>query len=184
MKLDCKPIEERMKKTVAVYEESLKTVRAGRANAAVISKVTMDYYGTETPITQMAEVKAADARTLVISPWDKTTLKAMEKAILASDVGITPQNDGAVIRLVFPQLTEERRRELTKQISKMGEEAKVALRNIRREANDLIKEMKKKSEMTEDEQKASEKLTQDLIDKYSKLLDNVTAAKNKELMEI
>lgn len=184
MKLDNKPFEEKMKKTIAVYEDSLKTIRAGRANAAVVSKVTMDYYGTETLISQMAEIKAADARTLIIAPWDKTTLKGMERAILASDVGITPQNDGSVIRLAFPQLTEDRRKELTKQIAKMGEEAKVALRNIRRDANDLIKDMKKKSEMTEDEQKLSEKAMQDLTDKYIKEVDNVTAAKNKEIMEI
>jgi len=184
MKLDNKPFEEKMKKSIAIYEDSLKTIRAGRANAAVVSKVTMDYYGTETLISQMAEIKAADARTLIIAPWDKSTLKGMERAILASDVGITPQNDGSVIRLTFPQLTEDRRKELTKQIAKMGEEAKVALRNIRRDANDLIKDMKKKSEMTEDEQKISEKSIQDLTDKFIKEIDNVTAAKNKEIMEI
>ena len=184
MKLNITPYEEKMMKTISVYAESLKVIRAGKANPAVLSKVTMDYYGCETPINQMAEIKASDGRTLVISPWDKTTLKGMERAILASDVGITPMNDGSVIRLVFPQLTEERRRELSKQISKMGEEAKVALRNIRRDANDKSKEMKKNSEQTEDEQKQVEKEIQELTDKYIKEVDAVTAEKSKEIMEI
>ena len=184
MKLDTKPYEERMKKTISVFAESLKTIRAGRANAAVVSKVTMDYYGSETLISLMAEIKAVDARTLVISPWDKTTLKGMERAILASDVGITPQNDGTVIRLAFPPLTEDRRRELTKQTAKMAEETKVALRNIRRDANDDCKKKKKNSEMTEDEQKQSEKLIQDITDRYIKEADTVVADKNREIMEI
>ena len=184
MKLDTKPYEERMKKTISVFAESLKTIRAGRANAAVLSKVTMDYYGSETLISTMAEIKATDARTLVISPWDKTTLKAMERAILASDVGITPQNDGTVIRMAFPPLTEDRRRELTKQTAKMAEETKVALRNIRRDANDDCKNKKKNSEMTEDEQKQSEKLIQDITDRYIKEADTVVADKNREIMEI
>ncbi len=184
MKLDTKPYEERMKKSISVFSESLKTIRAGRANASVLSKVSMDYYGTDTLISTMAEIKATDARTLVISPWDKTTLKGMERAILASDVGITPQNDGTVIRLAFPPLTEDRRRELTKQTAKMCEEVKVALRNIRRDANDTCKEMKKNSTMTEDEQKQSEKIIQDLTDKYIKEADAVVAEKNREIMEI
>lgn len=184
MKLDTHPFEEKMKKTISTFAENLKSIRAGKANVAVISKVTFDYYGAPTLITSMAEVKAADARTLVISPWDKTTLKAIEKAILASDVGITPQNDGSVIRLCFPPLNEERRKELTKQVAKHCEEAKVALRNIRRDANDLSKQMKKDSQMTEDEQKASDKTVQDLTDKYIKQAEVVADEKNKEIMEI
>lgn len=184
MKLDVKQYEERMKKTIAVYEEELSTIRVGRANAKVLDKVEALYYGTPTPINQMAEIKVPDPRTLVITPWDATSLKAIEKAIQASDVGITPTNDGKCIRLVFPPLTEERRKELTKDTSKMGENAKVALRNIRRDANDKCKEMKKNSEMTEDEQKQSEKEIQDLTDKYIKLTDDVTSKKQKEIMEI
>ncbi len=184
MKLDLKPYEEKMKKSIESYKQTLSSMRAGRATPDVLSKITVDYYGSPTAINQMAEVKVSDARTLVISPWDASTVKDMEKAILASDLGITPQNDGKVIRLTFPQLTEERRREMSKQISKMGEEAKVAVRNIRRDANDAIKNAKKNSEMTEDEAKASDKSVQDLTDKYVKEVDNVTAAKTKEIMEI
>ncbi len=184
MKLDVKQYEERMKKSISVYEEELATIRVGRANAKVLDKIEAPYYGTPTPINQMAEIKATDPRTLVITPWDATSLKAIEKAIQASDVGITPSNDGKSIRLVFPPLTEERRKELTKQTSKMGEAAKVALRNIRRDANDKCKDMKKKSEMTEDEQKQSEKEVQDLTDKYIKLVDTITEKKQKEIMEI
>ena len=150
----------------------------------MLSKVTVDYYGVATPINQVAEVKASDARTLMIQPWDASTLKNIEKAILASDVGITPQNDGKIIRLTFPQLTEERRREIIKQIAKHGEEAKVAVRNIRREANDKCKEMKKSGEMNEDEIKQSEKRIQDLTDKYIKEIDAITEDKNKEIMSI
>lgn len=184
MKLDTKIYEEKMKKSISVYSESLGSIRAGRANISVLHGIEVSYYGTPTAINQMAEVKATDARTLAITPWDMTTLKSIEKAILASDIGITPVNDGKTIRLAFPQLTEERRRELSKQISKMGEEAKVAIRNIRREANDKIKDMKKNSEMNEDEAKASEKLTQDLTDKYIKEVDAVTSEKEKEIMSI
>ena len=184
MKLDTKEFETKMQKTIEVYKESLSVIRAGRANTAVISKVMVDYYGVPTAITQMAEVKVTDPKTLVISPWDSTTLKSIEKAILASDVGITPMNDGKMIRLTFPQLTEERRKEIKKSIAKMNEEAKVAIRNIRRDANDKSKAMKKNSEMTEDEQKASDKAMQDLTDKYIKDLDVITEAKEKEIMEI
>ncbi len=184
MKLDMKEFEEKMKKTISVYEESLASVCVGRANAAVIARVTVDYYGQPTPINQVADVRVTDARTLTITPWDRTLNKPIEKALLASDVGITPSNDGTSIRLIFPTLTEERRKELKKQVSKMGEDAKVALRNIRREANDKCKEMKKSSQMTEDEQKQSEKSAQDLTDKYIKLVDEVTAKKEKEIMEI
>ncbi len=184
MKLDTKDYERKMKKSIEVYQDTLSTIRAGRANTAVIAKVTVDYYGTPTAITQMAEVKAADAKTLVIQPWDASTLKSIEKALLASDVGITPQSDGKVIRLVFPQLTEERRKEIKKSLLKYSEEAKVAVRNIRREANDKSKAMKKNSEMTEDEQKQSDKTIQDLTDKFIKEIDTITAAKEKEIMAI
>ena len=184
MKLDTKEYERKMKKSIEVYEETLSVIRAGRANTAVISKVTVDYYGSPTAITQMAEVKVADPKTLVIQPWDSTTLKSIEKAILASDIGITPQNDGKLIRLVFPQLTEERRKEIKKSLVKYAEEAKVAIRNIRREANDKSKAMKKNSEMTEDEQKQSDKTIQDMTDKFIKEIDALTAAKEKEIMAI
>ena len=184
MKLDVKLYEEKMKKSVAGFEHELTTIRAGRANAAVLDKITVDYYGAPTQINAIAEVKAADARTLVISPWDPSTLKNIEKAIMASDLGLQPMNDGKLIRLNFPQPTEEKRKQLTKDVAKMTEDAKVAIRNIRRDANDKCKEMKKANEMTEDEQKASEKSIQDLTDKYIKALDSVAEAKNKEIMSI
>ena len=184
MKLDTKVYEEKMKKTISLYSHELETIRAGRASAAVLDKVTVDYYGAPTQINAIAAITVTDARTLAITPWDPSSLKSIERAILASDVGITPANDGKVIRLVFPTLTEERRKELTKEITKMGEDAKVAIRNIRREANEKCKDMKKNSEMTEDEQKASEKSVQELTDKLIKEVDAVTAAKNKEIMSI
>ena len=184
MKLDTKDFEAKMKKAISVYEENLASIRAGQANAAVISKVNFEYWGAPTLISSMADIRVADTKTVTITPYDATTLKAMEKAILASDVGITPTNDGKVIRLVFPQPTEERRKELVKQVQKMGEDAKVAIRNIRRDANDLCKKLKKDGEMTEDEQKTSEKSVQDLTDKYIKDVDAVTAKKEKEIMQI
>ena len=184
MKLNAKEYEDRMKKTIESYERELSSIRAGRANPSVLEKITVDYYGTPTPINQMAQVQVSDARTIVIQPWDATTLKSIDRAIQASDLGIQPQNDGKSIRLSFPQLTEERRRELTKQTSKLGEDAKVALRNIRRDANDKCKDMKKNNEMTEDEQRTSEKSIQDLTDKYIKEVDVLTAKKDKEIMEI
>ena len=184
MKLDTKIYEEKMKKSIAAYEEELATVRVGRANAAVLNKITVDYYGSPTQISAMAQISVPDARTMVIQPWDASTLKSIEKAILASDLGLNPQNDGKCLRLLFPMLTEDRRKELTKQVSKMGEDAKVAIRNIRRDAIDKCKDMKKKAEMTEDEQKSSEKSVQDLTDKYIKLLDGVTAKKSDEIMAL
>jgi len=184
MKLNTKDYEEKMKKTISVYESELASIRAGRASTAVLDKVTIDYYGAPTAINQIATVRAADARTLSIQPFKASDLKAIEKAINASDLGMPPQNDGKIIRLIFPPLTEERRKELSKQIEKMGEENKVALRNIRRDANDFCKTAKKKSEMTEDEQKQSEKAVQDLTDKYIKQIDTITAAKIKEIMTI
>lgn len=184
MKFDTKPYEEKMKKSIAAYEENLEGVRAGRANASVLAKVNFEYYGSPTPINSMADIRVADSRTLTISPYDASTLKAIEKAILASDVGITPANDGKMLRLVFPQLTEERRKELTKRVQKEGEDAKVAIRNIRRDAMDASKKMKKDGELTEDEQKDAEKAIQDVTDKYIKNIDAVSAKKEKELMEI
>ena len=184
MKLDTKDFEAKMKKTISSYTENLSTIRAGRANPDVLKKISVDYYGSPTPIASIAEIKVADARTIVITAWDKSAMKGIEKAILTSDLGINPQNDGACIRLSFPPMTEERRRDLSKQISKMGEDAKVAIRNILRDANDKVKAMKKDGEMTEDEAKQSDKLVQDLTDKFIKEIDSVTAAKTKEIMEI
>ena len=184
MKLDTKDYEAKMKKTIAAYTDNLSTIRAGRANPDVLKKISVDYYGSPTPIASIAEIKVADARTIVITAWDKTAIKGIEKAILTSDLGINPQNDGSCIRLSFPPTTEERRRELSKQIAKMGEDAKVAIRNIRRDANDKVKALKKDSLMTEDEAKTSDKNVQDLTDKYIKEIDGVTASKTKEIMEI
>ncbi len=184
MKLDCKEFEEKMKKSVASYTYELTTIRAGRANPAVLDKVTVEYYGTPTQINQMAEVKMTDARTITIMPWDGSTCKSIEKAIQVADIGINPQNDGKIIRLVFPPLTEEIRKTLVKQVEKMGEDAKVAVRNIRRDANDKSKVMKKNGEMTEDELKQSDKSIQDLTDKYTKEIDTITQNKKKEIMEV
>ena len=184
MKLDTKEYEVKMQKSVANYSENLSTIRAGRANPDVLKKITVDYYGSPTAISSIAEIKVADARTIVITAWDKSIMKGIEKAILTSDLGINPQNDGSCIRLSFPPTTEERRRELSKQIAKMVEDAKVAIRNIRRDANDKVKALKKNSEMTEDEAKSSDKNIQDLTDKYIKEIDNITASKTKEIMEI
>ena len=184
MKLDTKEFETKMTKSVASYKENLSTIRAGRANPDVLKKVEVDYYGSPTAISSIAEIKVTDARTIVITAWDKSAMKGIEKAILTSDLGIHPQNDGACIRLTFPPMTEERRKELSKQVAKLGEDAKVAIRNIRRDANDKTKDMKKKSEMTEDEAKSSDKAIQDLTDKYIKEVEAVTSAKTKEIMEI
>ena len=184
MKYDIKALEAKMKKSTESLEYNLASIRASQANARVLDRVSFEYYGSMTPVAQMADVRVADARTLTIKPYDKQTVKAIEKAILTSDIGITPSNDGETIRLVFPQLTEERRKDLAKQIQKMAEECKVAIRNIRRDANDKIKAMKKDSEMTEDEAKQSDKLVQDLTDKYIKEVDGVTAKKEKEIMQI
>ncbi len=179
-----KPYEEKMKKSISVLEEDFATIRVGRASAKVLDKVTVSYYGSPTGIDGVATVKASDARTLVITPWEASMLKEIEKAILASDVGITPTNDGKCIRLVFPALTEERRKELTKKTAKMGEDCKVAIRNIRRDANDAAKAMKKNSEITEDDLKSAEKTIQDVTDKLIKEVDAVVSRKDKEIMEI
>ena len=184
MKYNTKPLEGRMDKAITAYENNLADVRASQANAGVLNRVTFDYYGAATPIKDMAAISLSDARTLVITPYDKSTLKAMEKAIQMSDIGINPQNDGTVLRMIFPQLTEERRKALAKQVKGMGEEAKVALRNIRRDAMDETKKAKKDNTMTEDEVKDAEKAIQDVTDKYIKKVDALTAAKEKELMAI
>ena len=174
----------KMQKTIDVVMSDFAGVRAGRANAAVLDKITVEYYGTETPIHQVASISTPDARTLVIQPWDGTLLKAVEKALLTSELGINPQNDGKVIRLVFPQLTEERRKELTKQVRKYGEGGKVAIRNIRRDAMEKFKAMKKTAEITEDDLKELEEELQKLTDKRCKEIDDLTAKKEAELMAV
>ena len=176
--------EEKMKKTIQVLIGEYAGIRAGRANPAVLDKVTIDYYDVPTPINQVAAVSAPEARTLLIQPWDKSIIKLIEKAIQTSDIGINPQNDGSVIRLIFPPLTEERRRDLVKGIYKYAEESKIAIRSIRRDAIDKLKELKKKSEITEDDLKTAEKRTQDLTDKYCKEIDDVASNKEKDIMEI
>lgn len=179
-----KPYDDKMTKTIDVLARSFAAIRAGRANPAVLDKIAVDYYGTPTPIGQMAAVSVSDARTLVIQPWDKSTMKSIEKAILSSDIGINPNNDGTAIRLNFPPLTEERRKEICKTISKEAEEGKVAIRSIRRDANDKFKAQKKTSEITEDDLKNLEKEMQDVTDKYIKDIDKMAAVKEKEIMEI
>lgn len=176
--------ESKMQKAVAALSSELAALRAGRASAAVLNKVMVDYYGTPTPITQIASVSTPEPRLLIIAPWDASVLKAVEKAILSSDIGINPINDGKTIHLVFPPLTEERRRELAKQVRKYSEEAKVAIRNVRRDALENYKAMKKKSEITEDDLRVIEKDIQELVDKYSKEIEKVAEAKEKELMEV
>ena len=174
----------KMQKTVDFIVSDFAAVRAGRANAAVLDKINVEYYGVETPIQQVAGISTPDPRTLVIQPWDASILKAIEKAILTSDLGINPQNDGKVIRLSFPQLTEERRKELTKQVKKYGENGKVAIRNIRRDAMEKFKAMEKKSEITEDDLKEYEKELQKMTDKRCKEIDDLTAKKEAELMAV
>ena len=184
MAVDFKEFSRKMDKTLDVLAENFGAVRAGRANAKVLDRITVEYYGSETPLAGVATISSPDARTLVIQPWDAKLLRDIQKAIQLSDLGINPQNDGRVIRLTFPQLTEERRKDLTKQVKKYAEEGKVAMRNIRRDGMDYIKNLKKKSEITEDEQKKAEKDLQDLLDKYIKKVDTALAAKEKELMAI
>ena len=184
MSVDFKEYSRRMDKALDHLAEEFGAVRAGRANAKVLDRITVEYYGSESPLNSVASISSPDARTLVIQPWDSSLLKEIQKAIQASDLGINPQNDGKVIRLVFPQLTEERRKELTKQVKKYAEEAKVAMRNIRRDGMDYIKKLKKDSQITEDEQKKAEKDLQDLLDKFIKKADDALAAKEKELMAI
>ena len=180
----CKTYDEKMAKTIEVVKSDFASVRAGRANAGVLDRISVEYYGVPTPIQQVASISTPDPRTLAIQPWDRSLLKAIEKAIQTSDLGINPQNDGSVIRLAFPQLTEERRVELTRQVRKYGENGKVAIRNIRRDAMDKLKALEKKSEITEDDRKEDEKELQDLTDKRCKEIDVLTAAKEKELMAV
>ncbi|MCL2426869.1 MAG: ribosome recycling factor [Oscillospiraceae bacterium] len=176
--------ESKMKKAVDFLQSSYSTVRAGRANPAVIEPIKVDYYGTPTPINQIAAVSTPDPRTLMISPWDASSLKPIEKAILASDLGITPANDGRVLRLLFPQPTEERRKELVKQVYKQAEESKVAVRNVRREAIEKYKAQKKTGEITEDDLTITEKDLQKLTDKYTDEIDLVAKKKEDEIKEI
>ncbi len=176
--------ESKMMKTVEVLQSQFSSVRAGRANASVLDHIRVEYYGTPTPLQQIASISTPDPRTLVIQPWDASSLKEVEKAIQTSDLGINPQNDGRVIRLLFPQLTEERRKELVKQIGKYGEDAKVAIRNIRRDAIEVFKAQKKKSEITEDDLKDMEKELQKLTDEYIKEIEKLADKKEKELYEM
>ena len=173
-----------MEKALEHLQEEFGAVRAGRANPRVLDRITGEYYGSETPLNGVATISSPDARTLVISPWDTKLLKDIAKAIQTSDLGINPQNDGRVIRLTFPQLTEDRRKDLVKQVKKYAEEAKVAMRNIRRDGMDYVKKLKKNGEITEDDQKKAEKDLQTLLDKYIKKVDDALAAKEKELMAI
>lgn len=180
----CKPFDGKMVKTIEVVKSDFAGVRAGRANAGVLDRIQVEYYGTPTPIQQVASISTPDPRTLAIQPWDGSLLKEIERAILCSDLGINPQNDGRVIRLSFPQLTEERRMELTRQVRKYGESGKVAIRNIRGDAMEHFKDLKKKSEITEDQYKDYEDEIQAITDKRCKEIDALTAEKEKELMAV
>lgn len=179
-----KEMEAKMTKTVDALQNEYASIRAGKANSGVLDKISVEYYGTMTPVNQVATISTTDARTLVIQPYDSTLLKGIEKAIQVSDIGINPQNDGKVIRLTFPPLTEERRKELGKQVYKMAEESKVAIRSIRRDTLEMRKAQKKKSEITEDDLKASEKDVQASTDKFCKKLDDMATAKEKEIMSL
>ncbi|MBQ6820493.1 MAG: ribosome recycling factor [Clostridium sp.] len=176
--------EDKMKKTISVLKSDLSTLRAGRANPTMLDRIKVDYYGSPCPLSQVANISAPEPRVLVISPWEKSLIKEIEKAILMSDLGINPSNDGSVIRLVVPELTEETRKNLVKVVKKTGEEAKVALRSIRREANDKIKALKKDGNITEDELKNSEDKVQKIIDTFVKEVDSLVGAKEKEIMSI
>ena len=184
MKDILKQAEEKMKKSIDVLSDEFAAVRAGRANPAILDKVMVDYYGAPTAINQLAAVSVSEARVLVIQPWDVSSLESIEKAIQVADLGINPQNDGKVIRLTFPQLTEERRREIAKDIGKMCENGKVAIRSIRRDAIEKLKAMKKDGDITEDDLKDGEKKAQDLTDKYCKEADTMHAKKEKEILEL
>ena len=175
---------ESMQKSLNILAKDYAAIRAGRANPAVLDKVMVDYYGAPTPINQLAAVSVAEARTLVIQPWDMSVLKEIEKAIQTSEIGINPQNDGKIIRLIFPPLTEDRRREIVKDVAKMGEDSKVSIRTIRRDAIDKLKKMKKDSAITEDDLKQAEKQVQDLTDKFCKEIDELSAEKQKEIMSL
>lgn len=176
--------DEKMNKTISALKNEFASIRAGRASAAVLDKIRVDYYGTPTPVNQLAAISVAEARILTIQPWDKTVLGAIEKAIQTSDIGINPQNDGTVIRLTFPPLTEDRRKEIVKTIRATSEDSKVAIRSIRRDCIDKLKKMEKSSEITEDDLKEGEKQIQDKTDKFVKEIETISAAKEKEVMEI
>ena len=184
LKDEYKIYEEKMKKSIESVVNDFDTVRAGRANASVLNRISVDYYGTPTPIQQIGSIGSPDPRTLVITPWDASALKGIEKAIQESDLGINPQNDGRTIRLNFPQLTEEHRRELTKDISKRGEEAKVAIRNVRRDFMDELKKMKKNSEITEDDLRDGEEQLQKITDDYVKQAETAAKKKEQEVLSI
>ena len=184
MSVDFTEFSRKMDRTLEHLGEDFDAVRAGRANAKVLDRISVEYYGSETPLNGVATISSPDARTLVITPWDTKLLKEIQKAIQMSDLGINPQNDGRVIRLIFPQLTEERRKDLSKQVKKYAEDTKVAMRNIRRDGMDYVKKLKKNNEITEDDQKKAEKDLQDMLDKYIKKVDAALAAKDKELMSI
>mgnify|MGYP002673244717 CR=1 FL=1 len=184
MSVDFNEFSRKMDRTLEHLGEDFDAVRAGRANPKVLDRISVEYYGSETPLNGVATISSPDARTLVITPWDTKLLKEIQKAIQLSDLGINPQNDGRVIRLVFPQLTEERRKDLSKQVKRYAEDAKVAMRNIRRDGMDYVKKLKKNGEITEDDQKKAEKDLQDMLDKYIKKVDAALAAKDKELMSI
>jgi len=181
---DTKSFEDRMKKTISVLEEDFDTVRVGRANPRVLDRLTVNYYGTETPLSQVGNITVPEARLLQIAPWESNMLKEIEKAIHASDLGLNPTNDGKVIRLSFPELTEDRRKQLSKEVKKKGEDAKVAIRNVRRDAMEAFKKSEKKGDLTEDDLKNLEKKTQDLTDKYIAELDKKVEAKSKEIMTV
>lgn len=184
MKPETKKAEEKMQKALTALNANFNTIRAGRANPAVLDRITVEYYGTPTPLNQMAAISVPDPRTLMVAPWDRSTLKSIEKAIQTSDLGINPNNDGSVIRLVFPPMTSERRNELAKEIHKMTEEGKIALRNIRRDAMEKLKAQKKNGEITEDDVKDGEKEIQKVTDKYVKEADTMAEKKIKEIQEI
>ena len=181
---DLTSLEEKMKKTISVYQEDLSEIRAGRANPAILNKINISYYGVPTPINQVAGISVPEARMIVIQPWDVSVLKEIEKAILASDIGINPNNDGKLIRLNFPELTEERRKELVKDIKKIAEESKVAIRSIRREGMDMVKNLNKTSQITEDELERDEDAIQKLTDKYIDQIDKILADKEKEVLSV
>lgn len=181
---DYKNIEDKMKKTINVLKDELNGVRAGRANPAILDKISIEYYGTPTPINQLANVSVPEARVIMIQPWDSKMLKEIEKEIQKSDIGINPNNDGKVIRLIFPALTEERRKELTKVIKKYGEDAKVAIRAIRRDGIESMKTLKKNGELTEDDLKTAEKDIQNLTDKYIASIDKIVEGKEEEILEV
>lgn len=182
--MDINAIEEKMNKTISVLQENLSEVRAGRANPAILNKVMIDYYGTPTPINQVAGISVPEARLIVIQPWDASILKEIEREIIKAEIGINPNNDGKVIRLAFPELTEERRKELVKEIKKMGEDAKVAVRSVRREGMDIVKAEQKEGTITEDEQKTYEDKIQKLTDSKVQEIDNQIDKKEKEIMSV